>query len=95
MANKSGPLSPNKRDCNFVLIGVADEATLIKTAMEVEQEARTPVKLFYENGPPNLGFTAFATEPLQGSKRLYFQKYPLLREPNASIKDEEPSTSDL
>lgn len=89
-----GASSANAQDCNFVLIGVANEGELLRVAHDVEKVGRVPVRPFFEDGPPALGFTAFATEPLTGSKRDYFQKYQTLREKDATDQDDEPSTRD-
>ncbi len=64
-------------DCNLVLIQVPDlQALFAATWIAVQQGIKG-----YVNYEPddNMGFTAYCTEPIHGSKRKVFSNYKLWR----------------
>lgn len=83
------PWTRDNADVNFVLIGVESETELAEVAKKLTRSA-IPYKMFYEKGPPHLGFTALATPPLGAASRATLAEYETMKDPNAVHPEERP-----
>jgi len=62
---------------HLVLIGVKDQLELLKVSQNLEMKD-IKFEMFFEPDYET-GYSALATEPIYGSKRLTFKKYKLLK----------------
>lgn len=62
---------------HFCIFGVKDEEQLMAAAWQIEQN-EIKHSIFHEPDF-DMGYTALATEPIAGEKRLLFKNYSLLR----------------
>lgn len=77
---EAGKYFQHPDNTNLVLLAVSNERELLK-AHEKLKDLGVKTRIFWECDD-NLGFTAFATEPIEHPRRVLFAKYQLWREEN-------------